>query len=485
MSIDHTTVRDVASRVREGVRSRLTKPAVFAGCLLINSLAMATTAAAHVKWFVNCNVSDDPLPAKVVFSSTFFLFLALFLIVFSVACIAERTALGAILSGLLDRCTAPLHARADELLRAVAAVSFALLWADGTVILTPELKASSTSLSAIQLLIPIYLFSRATFPAAGVGIIVLYGYGVATYGLFHMLDYPVFLGLGTFFILSVSENSKFRAFRYHFLRWTVALSLLWPAMEKFLYPSWVAAIAIVHPELTLGFPVATVVTAAGIVEFGLSFALFWTPLVRRLGALALILLLTAATFDFGKVDGIGHLMIITILLVVLADPEGKPQRCQPALALLVSPAALLATIFFYAGGHALYYGKGAALAPLMSGTALLAFIALCVLGLPYALLRIMEWLIIGRAGSPRYASSPRTSQTTAWAGSRNVIPERQRRSAGFARGISLDSPRGNGSRASPAWGLHPGSYRPSRPELMANFAADLNQPGSLSASTSP
>jgi hypothetical protein len=353
----------------------------------------------------------------------------------------------------------------------VAAVSFALLWADGTVILTPELKASSTSLSAIQLLIPIYLFSRATFPAAGIGIIVLYGYGVAAYGLFHMLDYPVFLGLGIFFVLAVSENPKLRAFRYHFLRWTVALSLLWPAMEKFLYPSWVAAIAIVHPELTLGFPVATVVTAAGIVEFGLSFALFWTPLIRRLAALALILLLTAATFDFGKVDGIGHLMIITILLVVLADPEGRPHSCHPALAALVSSAALLATIFLYAGGHAFYYGsQTAALAPLMTGTALLAFIALCVKG------SRSHWHIIGRADSPRYESSPRTSQTTAWAGSRDIVRERQRRST-VARGISLDSARGNPSRAGPAWGLHPGSYRPSRRELMANLAADLNQPG--------
>jgi hypothetical protein len=42
------------------------------------------------------------------------------------------------------------------------------------------------------------------------------------------------------------------------------------------YPAWVAAIAVDHPELTLGFDVSTVVTAAGIVEFGLAFALLWT-----------------------------------------------------------------------------------------------------------------------------------------------------------------------------------------------------------------
>jgi hypothetical protein len=226
-----------------------------------------------------------------------------------------------------------------------------------------------------------------------------------------MLDYPVFLGIGIFFILSVPQNPKAVAVRFHLLRWTVAVSLLWPAMEKFLYPSWVAAIAIVHPELTLGFPVATTVTAAGIVEFGLSFALFWTPLIRRLAALALMLLLTSATLDFGKPDAIGHSVIVAILLVVFADQEGKPLRCHPTFAPLVSSAALLATIFFYSGGHALYYGSNSpVLMPLLSGMALLAFIALCFQGLPQVWLQIIEalrqWLIVDEAGNARHRSSP-------------------------------------------------------------------------------
>jgi hypothetical protein len=467
MRTAHRAIRARSSRVCNALRSRFLKPAIFAGCLAISSTAMATTAAAHVKWFVNCNVSDDPLPLYVVFTTTFFQLLALFLSVFSLACMVERTAVGSILSWLLDRCTAPLRSRADEFLRAAAAISFALLWADGGIILTPELKASSMSLSAIQLLIPIYLFSRATLPAAGAGIIVLYGYGIAAYGLFHMLDYPVFLGLGVYFVLSASHNVALLAFRFHVVRWTVALSLLWPAMEKFLYPSWVAAIAIVHPELTLGFPVAFVITAAGIVEFGLSFALFWTPLVRRVAALALILLLTAATFDFGKVDGIGHLLIVAILLLVVADKEGKPQRCQPALAPLVSSVALLATIFLYAGGHALYYGpKGAAPAPLISGTALLAFIVLCLLGLPQAWFQIsvILWrrLTTGTAGDVQRGSSPRTFPTTALVNSPAVVHQRRRRRTvtGLADRISLSIADGDGSRVDPVWGLHPASYRP-------------------------
>jgi hypothetical protein len=474
MRTDYTATRKRCSRLCGAVRSSFIKPAVFFGYFAVSSIATATNAAAHVKWFVNCNVSDAPLPIYEVFTATFFQCLALFLSLIYFACMAERAAVGSVLLGLLDRCTAPLHGRADELLRATAAICFALLWADGSVILTPELKASSISLSAIQLLIPIYLFSRATLPAAGLGIIVLYGYGIAAYGLFHMLDYPVFIGLGIFFTLSVSQNVKLRALRFHVLRWTVALSLLWPAMEKFLYPSWVAAIAIVHPELTLGLPVPLVITAAGIVEFGLSFALFWTPMIRRLAALALILLLTSATFDFGKVDGIGHLIIVVILLVIVADPEGRPQQCHPTYAPLVSTVALLATIFLYAGGHTLYYGsKSAALAPLISGAALLVFIVLCLQGLPQAWFQITvslwRWVINGTFDTAPYRRSPPTSPTTAtaWLSSPDVARQRRRRSATArladrisADRIPLSTAEHNGPRANPVWGLHPGSSRP-------------------------
>ena len=384
---------------------KMMKPALFAGCLIASLPLTSTPAAAHVKWFVNCNVSDNPLPVQAVFTTTFFVFFGLFLILLYLGCVAERTVLGANVSQLLDQHTAELHRRADDLLRSVAAVSFALLWADGGLIITPELKANSIWLTAIQLLIPIYMFGRATLPAAGAGIIVLYGYGVATYGLFHMLDYPVFLGLGVFFALSASQNARLLAFRFDFLRWTVACSLLWPSIEKFVYPGWIAPIAITHPEITLGFDVPTVVTAAGVVEFGLSFALFWTPMIRRLAALILVAVLTAATFDFGKVDGIGHLMIIAILIVVFAHPGGMHDRRHPALAPLAGSIALPAVIFLYTGGHALYYGsKSASVVPLASGAALLTLILLCVPGRPQRLLRnavsgMSRWSIRGGAGS--------------------------------------------------------------------------------------
>ena len=414
---------------------KMMKPLLFTASLVVSLAMTATTATAHVKWFVNCNVTDDPLPAQAVLTTTFLLFFILFLIVLGLGCAAERTALGANISRLIDRYTAALHGRSDDLLRSVAAVSFALLWADGGLIITPELKASNIWLSAIQLLIPLYMFGRATLPAAGAGIIVLYGYGIATYGLFHMLDYPVFIGIGVFFAFSVSQNARLLAFRFDLLRWTVACSLLWPSIEKFVYPGWVAPIALTHPEITLGFDVATVVTAAGVVEFGLSFALFWTPLVRRLAALALIMVLTAATFDFGKVDGIGHLMIIAILIVVFAHPAGTQDRRHPALAPLASGVTLAAVIFLYTGGHALYYGsKSASVVPLLSGAALLTLVLVCVPGRPQSLLRmavrrLSRWRVGGNERRDGPSVSSAVSSPSGWVSSPDVAPRNWREDA--------------------------------------------------------
>jgi hypothetical protein len=359
--------------------SRVATAAMWRAAVVIGAIPIPTAASAHVKWFVTCDSSSDPLPLQTVFSGTFWLLLTLFVTLFGMACLLEETIVGDFLSKLLDRCTAVLHKRTDALLRAAAAVSFALLWADGTVILTPELKRDAAWLSTLQVLIPLYLFARATLLGAAAAILTLYGYGIATYGLFHMLDYPFFLGLAAYFAFSVSPNARLQSLRVDCLRWTAALSLMWPSMEKFLYPAWIAPILMAHPQLTLGFDVATVITAAGVVEFGLSFALFWTPLVRRLAAAALVLLLVAATFDFGKIDGIGHLMIITILLSVFADPGKKYPGCGPLIAPLISSMALLAIIFLYSGSHALYYGKAdAAVVPLLSGGALLLASFLCL-----------------------------------------------------------------------------------------------------------
>jgi hypothetical protein len=371
--------RNLAVPDVEPAGSRIGMAAISIACFAVSLITTATPASAHVKWFVACNPSDDPLPLQAVFTGTFWLFTWLFLALFYFGCQIEDTRAGSYLSGVLDRWTATLHQRADTLLRASVAVCFALLWADGSIILTPDLKDNHTWLSAIQVLVAVYVCARATLPAAAAAIVVLYGYGVATYGLFHMLDYLFFPGLVAYFALSVSTNPRLGSLRFDCLRWTLALSLMWPSMENFLYPSWVAPIALTHPQITLGFDVDTFITALGIVEFGFAFALLWTPLVRRLAAAVLALMLSAVTLSLGKMDGMGHLMIVIILVLVFGDPGKRHACCRPEVAPLVGGTALLALIFLYTGAHVLYYGpQDAAFVPLLSGTALLMVGLLCL-----------------------------------------------------------------------------------------------------------
>src|SRR5258708_1104498 len=144
---DNLPMRDAKCAVSghigsRGAGSRVASAPISLRCALVSAIPIATPASAHVKWFVICNASDDPLPPQAVFTPTFWLFSDLFVTVLYVGCAIEQTKLAASLSRLLDRSTEPLHKRMDGLLRAVAAVSFTLLWADGGVILTPALKGS-------------------------------------------------------------------------------------------------------------------------------------------------------------------------------------------------------------------------------------------------------------------------------------------------------------------------------------------------------
>src|SRR5262249_11174749 len=86
-----------------------TAAAIWLGCFVVNVIPMATAASGHVKWFVPCDVSSDPLPLNQVFTTTFWLLAALFALLLTIACWIEKTAPGESLSRILDDVTAPLH----------------------------------------------------------------------------------------------------------------------------------------------------------------------------------------------------------------------------------------------------------------------------------------------------------------------------------------------------------------------------------------
>jgi hypothetical protein len=126
------------------------------------------------------------------------------------------------------------------------------------------------------------------------------------------------------------------------LRYAAAITLMWAAIEKWAYPQWSYPLLIQHPEMTLGFAPDFYMRAAGAIEFALAFALLWTPLVRRIAAIMLTAMFVSAVFAFGKIDLIGHALIVVALLGIIADDGGKPARIRDFWLVPAAYAASLA-----------------------------------------------------------------------------------------------------------------------------------------------
>ena len=144
------------------------------------------------------------------------------------------------------------------------------------------------------------------------------------------------------------------------LRWSTGVTLMWASVEKWAYPDWTFPLLGLHPNLGMGFDPIFFLTASGVVEFACAFALVWTPLVRRLAAVALAAIFTSAIVEFGKIDAIGHLPIIAALLAFIAETATVPPSLIAAWRRPVYVAAFYVLCLF--GFITAYYGLQAWLA---------------------------------------------------------------------------------------------------------------------------
>ena len=102
---------------------------------------------------------------------------------------------------------------------------------------------------------------------------------------------------------------------------------------------------------------------AGVAEFTMGFGLLWTPLVRRLSALALIVIFLSAVWPFGRVDMVGHALIMATIVLIALDPEREVHfvpRVKQALAGVPLGLATALVVFGvgYWGTHRSLYGPG-------------------------------------------------------------------------------------------------------------------------------
>ena len=335
--------------------------AINRGSLALWALLMipAAPASAHVKWFCPYNVAEVPRSLSSVLDMQFGQLLMLSVGLLMLGAITERGPIGELLLGGMDELAVSIRDLMPTLFRAVYGAFFVALWALGGVILTPELKTAVNWIPWLQLGIAACIMWRQTLPLAGAGIVVLYAYATAAYGVFHMLDYPIFLSAALYLVL-VGTGWRLGDLRpLDVVRWGAAITLMWASVEKWAYPQWSYPLFVLHPKIGLGIAPPTYLLIAGMVEFALAFSLICTPLVRRSGAILLLGMFISATLEFGKVDALGHAPIIVILVAVAVDDareSGHHVRYAPVLFC----AALAFSLAYYYGIHALLFPSTAA-----------------------------------------------------------------------------------------------------------------------------
>ena len=324
---------------------------------LIDAL-LAGSAGAHVKWFCAFDVAEQPVVLERVLNAPFESLTGLSILGLMTGAILEQPPVGPALLRAVDRATAWLRDHIEIIVRSATAFFFISIWAVGGILLTPELKTDSTLVGVIQLGIAAGMVSRKTMPLSALGIFVLYDIAIWQDGAFHLADYPVFLGAAAYLALLGGQTTFFGIRPIDILRWSAGITLMWASIEKWAYPEWSYPLFVIHPDMSMGFTPEFYMRAAGAVEFALAFSLVWTPLVRRVGAIMLTTMFVSAVFPFGKIDLIGHTLIVVALLAIISDDGGRPvTRLRYAWTIPVAYAASLALFLsMYYFGHELLFG---------------------------------------------------------------------------------------------------------------------------------
>jgi hypothetical protein len=102
-----------------------------------------------------------------------------------------------------------------RIMRASAALFFIALWIwhlqfGNSFYLTPELKTAAVAVPFLHLAMGLSALSPYTTPLTGIGIFVLFGWAAHDYGVYHLIDYLIFLGIGYFFLAANIQRGQWR-----------------------------------------------------------------------------------------------------------------------------------------------------------------------------------------------------------------------------------------------------------------------------------
>ena len=362
----HRVIRTLS---RSAQRLRMHAPPCrrVAGCVATLAAQAPSAAQAHVKWFAPYNVAANPIPLPEVFSATFVMLLTGSIALIMLIGVADRVIAGAFREDPLERFFGELKPQLADVIRITLGAFLLSLWVKGGIILTPELVTTNETIAWFQLGLAISTISWRTSWIAGLGILVLYGIAVACYGLFHLLDYPLFLGIAAYLIIHSLKIERLQPYALSILYVAMAMTLLWASIEKWAFAAWTMPLLKQHERITLGIDHQLYMLMAGFVEFTTAFLLLYGRTSQRLAALMLFAIFIAAVIDFGKIDAVGHAMIIAALAVVVINGNTAvnaallnriPSLSVSALELGMTYLGYILLFFtFYYVTHGIFYGS--------------------------------------------------------------------------------------------------------------------------------
>jgi hypothetical protein len=333
--------------------------------LLFVSL-FAVTADAHVKWFFPYDVVKPPLPIGEILDGTFARLFAWSAAACYLFFLADRFIWRHRYLAAFDEKLKHFDAAAYYIMRISAAIFGLTLfwwWASGQgqqFFLTPELKTDARWVPWLHLTMAACALLRITTPITGVGFFILWLGALSQYGIFHMLDYPIMLGIGYYLTVSNSHSKGWLKSGLVVLFALTGITLIWAAVEKFAYPGWTIEILKGKPEMLQGMTPELFMKVSGFTEMFATFILLGAAsVVGRLVALGLLSVFVLAVFEFGFVDAVGHLMIVAILWVLIVR---GPTDAREMLVLrdksVFTEAYFMTGLYFLAFGviFLLYYG---------------------------------------------------------------------------------------------------------------------------------
>jgi hypothetical protein len=330
--------------------------------------ALPEVAHAHVKWFAQFDLLCPPRSPWRVLSSSQFIMMSAFVVplMYGVSWTDQRLSNASVWRAmgwgpLVERLagfSARIGERAPAIIRIAVGIFFFALFCYGEFLITPELKTDAPWVRWTQLAMAVLLIaSPRTAWLGALGIPVLFAAAVAKYGLFHMLDYPIFLGIATYiFLWSVFGKTK-AVLADAILRSFTAVTLLWASIEKWAYPEWSFALLERHPELTFGFSPEFYMISAGFVEFCAAYLLITGRFASRAAAVVLLVFFFSAIIPFGLIDAVGHSGIMVVLIVLALGNDNVSAHVidlQKPRATALMHTAIFVSVLVLLG--AAYYG---------------------------------------------------------------------------------------------------------------------------------